>query len=238
MLSGALSASAVLAGAWPRDQGGVFASLAYELTTPEAAIQPEALALDPTPPLYSYTALYAEYGLRPWLTVGLDTGQQEGPDTWSGVVFVRVPIGSQDGRHRFAVQLGLGQRRYEQEGPYYGIETIETEWIARPTLAWGMGFDSPWGPAWAGAEASVEWRADTAGQPVKLDLTTGVTISPRTTVLLQLQTGDYPDNPPYAKLLPGLVVRLLPWLSLESSAILSLVGDDKLGARTALWLEF
>lgn len=233
-----LLATSALAGAWPREKGGVFAALSYEVTTPRAALMPEALALDPTPPLYGYTGLYGEYGLTERLTIGIDTGQEENQDSWSGVVFARMPIGPQDWRHRFSVQLGLGQRRYEKNGLYYGLETIETEWIARPALAWGYGFDTRWGSGWAAADASLEFREETGGVPVKVDVTLGTTVSERATLLLQLQTGDYPDNPPYAKLLPGLVLKVLPWLSLESSLILSMQGDDKLGARAAIWVSF
>lgn len=228
------------AGAWPREAGSGFAALSYEMTTPQATV--EALAggqqMTVQPEIYGFTALYAEYGLTDRLTLGVDTGQQEGPDTWSGVVFLRLPLDRGGGNNRFAAQLGLGQRFYEQQGIYYGLESTEREWIARPLLAWGRGFDSRWGHGWMAAEASAEWRQVTGGTPVKLDLTLGLERSARRTLMVQVQTGDYPDSPAYARILPGVVQKMGAHLALESALILSVAGDDSVGFRAGIWMEF
>lgn len=229
---------AACAGAWPRPEGSGFVSLAYEATTPRAALLPEALALDPVPEIFGYQSIFAEYGLTDRITLGLDAGGEENPDTWSGVAFVRIPLDKGAGRHRWAAQLGVGQRRYLADGPFPGQEFDTTELIVRPLLAWGTGFDNRLGTGWLGAETSIEWRQDTAGHPVKLDLTAGLNLNDKTFAMIQLQTGDFPQANPYAKLVPTVVRRIRPWVAVETGLILGLHGDDSIGGRLAVWFDF
>jgi hypothetical protein len=160
--------------------------------------------------------------------------------TWSGIVFLRAAIGNLDSPHRFAAQLGIGQRSYEQKGLYYGLEETRTEAIVRPLLAYGYGFAGKGYTGWAGIDASIEFRERTEGEPVKLDGILGLKpeATPRTAWLLGLQSGDFPGIEPYAKLLPGIAVRVWRTLSLETSAVIGFAGDDTIGARIGLWAEF
>ncbi|PWR01711.1 hypothetical protein DKT77_16485 [Meridianimarinicoccus roseus] len=158
--------------------------------------------------------------------------------TWAGVAFLRYAIGPLDARHRFAVQLGIGARSYEQLGLFYGLETIEHEPILRPAASWGMGFDSAWGPGWLALDGSLELRGNTGGRAVKLDATAGLAPEGRWTYMVQLQSGDYPGAEPFVKLVPGLVLRLWQGVSLETSAIWGLHGSDAVGTKAALWLEW
>jgi hypothetical protein len=228
----------VQAGAWLQEQGHIFVSLSHEVTTPRENLSSEALAYDPTPPLSGYSALYAEYGLTDWLTIGTDAGRDDEQDTWDGVVFARIPLSPTDWRHRWALQVGVGQRSYIQPGPFYPQESRETEPIARVVLGWGYGFEAPLNGGWLILDGVFEHRFDTGGQPTKLDATAGLRMTDRTSLLLQLQTGDYPDSPAYAKALTGIVLKLGRGFSLETSLIAGLRTDDRLGLRTALWWQF
>ncbi|MCA8879164.1 MAG: hypothetical protein KDA73_04220 [Rhodobacteraceae bacterium] len=170
----------------------------------------------------------------------LDATDQPVIATWSGIAFLRAAIGPLDARHRFAVQLGFGQRHYEQKGLYYGLEEMKTETILRPAVAYGYGFGGARVSGWAGLEASVEFREHTSGEPKKLDAILGLRLgeASRLAYLLALQSGDFPGSDPYAKLLPGVVVRVWRNLSVESSLIWGVAGDRTVGARIGLWVEF
>lgn len=170
----------------------------------------------------------------------LDATDQPTIATWSGVAFLRAAIGPLDAAHRFAVQLGVGRRSYEEKGLYYGLESVRDETILRPLVAWGYGFGGEGYSGWAGIEASIEYRERTAGQPKKLDAILGLKLgeASRRTYMLALQSGDFPGAPPYAKLLPGVAVRVWRGLSLESALIWGFAGDDTVGARIGLWAEF
>jgi len=239
VLAGLTAAGPAPAGAWLQEEGAAFVSLSYEAATPRAALAPEALALDPTPPVNVFASLWAEYGLTPWLTVGIDAGgDDESLDAWSGVVFARVALSPHDWRQKLALQLGLGQRRYIAPGPFFPQESEEREAIARLRLSWGMGYARPLEGGWLALDGQVEARQDTGETARKLDATLGLRTTPGTALLLQVQTGDFPGGPPYAKLLTGLIWDL-PWnFSLETSVINGLETDRSIGAKVGLWWRF
>lgn len=264
-----LCASQVAAGAWPRDPGSGFVSIGFEVATTRSALSTSGLQEDPSPDFTGYRSVYAEFGVLPRLTFGIDAGQDDADNgawvgeqitsqlislprttgeedatdwrqrpTWAGVAFLRYALSAPGARNQFAVQLGIGARSYEQSGLYYGLETMVQELIVRPAAAWGMGFDGPLGPGWLSLDASVELRGKTGGRAVKLDAMAGLNPEGRYTYLLQLQTGDYPDAAPFAKLVPGVVIRLWDGVSLETSAIWGLSGTDTVGTKAAIWVEW
>ncbi|MFV0243689.1 MAG: hypothetical protein ACK5IB_01530 [Qingshengfaniella sp.] len=226
------------AGAWLRETGRAFVSLSYEVTTPRAALSQEALAYDSTPPLYRYTSVWAEYGLTDWLTLGLDAGRDEGPDTWTGVIFARLPLMAEGRFGLMAAELGIGQRRYIAAGPYDLYDSHDTEQILRLGLSWGKAFAWPRQGGWLAMDTQTDFRQTTDGQPRKLDLTFGLRGSETITGILQLQTGDYPRSRAYAKLLTSVVYDL-PWgLALETGALFGLREDNRVGMKTSLWWRF
>lgn len=260
------------AGAWPREPGSGFLSLGYEAMVQRDDLSAEGRARDPAPDVTGYGTLYAEIGLTPRLTAGLDFGWDEvfltdmindeverrtkatgltGAEldafdvtdrrvlTWSRVAFLRAAIGPLDARHRFAVQLGIGQRSYEDPGPFFGREEMRQEAILRPALAYGYGFGGDGLSGWLSVEGSVEYRADTDGQVVKLDGTLGLKPAEgRLSYMLGVQSGDFPEADPFVKLVPGLVMRLTRNLALESSLIYGVHGSDDAGFKLAVWLEW
>ena len=252
-----------LAGAWPREPGHGFVSAGLEVT----ALRGEWNDGDVAPQLDGYRTLYAEFGLTPRLTAGIDSGGDETaltgdlerqvqqltaraglPDpnssalprisTWSSIVFLRYALSPLDARHRVAVQIGAGQRKYTALGRYLGQLDARHENILRPALVYGTSFTAWDRPGWVSVESSVEFREDTSGQAVKLDGTVGLQGKGRLSYMLQVQSGDFPQSDPYVKLLPGAVLALGHGVSLESALIWGLRGDDSVGARMALWWEF
>ena len=81
----------LLAGAWPRGKGNVFA-VGYSYVLPSGA----------------YSGIYGEWGMTDRLTLGVDVGRGvSGQD--KSVAFVRAPLWSPGRGHRFAVELGAGR---------------------------------------------------------------------------------------------------------------------------------
>ncbi|MGS4944283.1 hypothetical protein ACVDG3_02290 [Meridianimarinicoccus sp. RP-17] len=265
----AISAAAAAQGsAWPRSPGSGFIAAGFEAVTTRDALGPDGIEQDPSPDFTGYRTLYAEIGVTPRLTFGIDFGADDpgggkwvggqmasqmgypsadSPQDiydwpqisgWTGVAFARVAVGPLDARHRFALSLGVGARRYEKPGLYYGLEERVEEPVLRAGAAWGAGFDGPFLPGWASLAASVDWRQDSGGVVRKLDATLGFKPEGRWTYILQVQGGDYPDAPTYAKLAPGVVTRLIGGLSLETGLIWGFHGTDEVGLRTALWFEW
>lgn len=254
--------------AWPRTPGSGFVALGFEAVTTRDALGADGIEADPSPDFTGYRTLYGELGATPRLTVGIDVGaddpgggqwagrqiaSQIGYPTadspqdaldypqvsgWTGIAFARVAVGPLDARHRFAVSLGAGARRYEEPGLFYGLERMVEEQVLRAGAAWGVGFDGPVAPGWASLAGSVDWRMDTGGQVRKLDATLGFKPAGRWMYVLQIQSGDYPDAPAYVKLAPGLVTPLIGGLSLETGLIWGVHGTDAVGLRTALWFEW
>lgn len=264
-LAGALSSHA---GAWPREPGRGFVAAGFEAVTTRGALAPTGIAEDPSPDFTGYRTFYAEIGVTPRLTLGLDFGADDpgggkwvggqmasqigypSADSsqdvydwpqvsgWTGIAFARLAVGPLDARHRFALSLGAGARRYEEPGLFYGLERRVEEPVLRAGAAWGAGFDGPFGPGWASLAGSVDWRQDTGGQVRKLDATLGFKPEGRWIYIFQVQGGDYPDAPAFVKLAPGIVTPLVGGLSLETGLIWGFHGSDEVGLRTALWFEW
>ena len=87
----AMGASPAFSGAWLRAEGDGFLSSTIKVQDDD----------DTT----TYGTLYAEYGINPDLTVGLDIGSDEGGDH-KGLAFVLMPL-SRDGLH-IAFELAAG----------------------------------------------------------------------------------------------------------------------------------
>jgi hypothetical protein len=262
------AAQAAQGSAWPRAPGSGFVAAGFEAVTTRTALGADAIADDPSPDFRGYRTLYAEIGVTPRLTFGLDFGADDpgggkwvggqmaaqiglpsgdSPQDaaywpqisgWTGIAFARIALGPRDARHRFALSVGAGARRYEKPGLYYGLERRLEEPVLRIGAAWGAGFDGPFAPGWASLAGTVDWRQDTGGVVRKLDATLGFKPEGRWTYILQVQSGDYPDAPAYAKFAPGLVTPLIGGLSLETGLIWGFHGTDEIGLRTALWFEW
>ena len=144
-----------LAGAWLREGGDTFLSFSYEAPSDADG----------------WASLYAERGLRPWLTLGLDAGRSAGRGEGEAILFARTTVGPQGEAMRQAVELGFGARLDEAGTPRPAF---------RAGLSWGRGFDSRYGTGWMAVDGSVTsygslgGAADDEGSTLKLDTTFGL----------------------------------------------------------------
>lgn len=223
------------AGAWPREQGSGFVSVSYEYTTWQDMMSEDRLIeTEGEIETFGYMALYAEYGITDRLTAGIDTGREEAPYTWSGVAFLRAGLGPAHWRNRFAAEFGLGQR----EIPNYGLDQGDRETIFRPGVSWGYGFDTRLGRGWTGLDLKSETRQTTGGTAYKADFTLGLDPDGPWLGFVQLQGSDYPGAGPALRVVPTLVRRITPWLAIESALLWDAYGNERMGVRAGLWLEF
>lgn len=222
-----LAAGAATAGPWPREKGALFLSFSHEAEGGGAE---------------GWTALYAEYGLTPRWTLGLDLGN--GPETQTGMVFVQRAVGRQDGPGRLSFSSGLGL----QMG-------AAPQAFGMMGAAWGRSLGTPLGPGWVAVEPQLrmglgltgEWPPqlvlDTDGTllttaSAKLDLTLGATARQGLTLMGQVQMERVLDGEDTASLTASAVrdVGRRGKLLLGVSAPLRGEGDTALKLGT--WLEF
>ncbi len=164
------AASPALAGAWLREQGSGFLSLGGTV------YEGNPYVLGGSYVEYD-TRAYAEYGLRPRLTVGLDLNDHPGV-AGHALAFALLPLGNPDWRTRFALQLGAGGHH------------LENQWMAmyKAGLAAGRGFETRWGNGWMGAEAAIEIRRGLPDPIFKLDAVIGMSSGWRLRPLLKLES--------------------------------------------------
>ncbi len=202
------------AGAWPREQGGVFASATVRLSWPQDMVK--ARSFEPTG---GYRTLYLEYGLTNRLTVGLDLGRSVSGRRKT-VVFGRIPIRNRDTGIKAAFQLGLG--------------TIDDRQIIRPGISLGWGLEN----GWIAADAVAEMRVESGEADLKLDVTWGRNLGKGRKLILQMQMGDPVDDPSFARFAPSIVFPLNDMISLETGAAWGIVGDNTFGLKVGLWTQF
>lgn len=113
-----LVATQASAGAWPRQKGSGFASIATRLEFDET------YTLSP-----SYNSIYLEYGLNGRHTLGVDAGQSSDGATRT-VAFLRMPLFETKRGNPVAIELGLGK--------------IDEQIVLRPGMSWGRGLKYGW----------------------------------------------------------------------------------------------
>lgn len=212
-------AGAAHPGAWPREAGDVFVSLSQEVTDRRGqANSTEA----------GFSSIYAEVGLPRRLTAGLDAGRSNHFDDWSVLLFLRRPLDDGTGANRFAVEVALGRGGGEEPG-----------FRIRPGLSWGRGLTTRWGNGWAGLEGRYEWRTETDDGVWKADLTLGLSGDKGQMWIMQLQSGDYPDESPYLRLTPSYVRPLgQSRTKVQLGVIYDLSGHPTHGVKLGSWLSF
>jgi hypothetical protein len=221
----AVCAAEAEAGAWPREEGTAFVSLSNIVTTGSG------LRLFPTDDLHYYGSLYAEYGLRPELTVGLDAafGLGDGERLAAGLLTLRRPFWRNETGQIAAAEIGLGFRDHSIDG-------IEAR--IRPGLSWGKGFESRWGGGWAGIETSLEWRVPSNDFVAKADVTLGIRPSERAMLILQIQSGHYGEDGALVTLAPSAVWRIGETSHVQLGVNATLLGEDAVGVKLANWFSF
>lgn len=222
------------AGPWARDPGGVFAALSVEQDRDDSR----------------HTGLYAEYGLSPRNTLGLELGRTR--DEATVLVWWQRALGRPEGPNRWAVSLGLGAIR--RDGRYHPMGQMLT--------GWGRGFDSipllrsiP-GGGWISVETrsklaaiteeypeepNVIWEDPTYLTPEtthKLDLTLGWHARDNLMLINQFRFEDRADTGFSGKLAVSVVRDLWGPAKLELGLVEPLTGQGERAIKLGTWVEF
>ena len=84
VIASLMCAAQASAGAWPREPGSGFIAIGTEVTTTRTELRADGPTADPAPDATGYRTLFAEIGLTPRLSAGVDVG---GDEVWlSGMV--------------------------------------------------------------------------------------------------------------------------------------------------------
>ncbi|MTI03160.1 hypothetical protein [Roseibium sp. RKSG952] len=209
-----VSAGPVWAGAWLREKGHGFTAVAVS-----------GFAENDGTRKYK-SSLYAEWGLRPKLTIGLDA--EEHQDQYGhAVVFARFPLADLGDPGRFAAELGLGAH-------HRGLQSWA---MYKATLSYGKGLQTGLGNGWLAVDTALEYRTH-ADLIRKLDVTVGLSTDRLLDPLLQIETYYAPGYPFYWSARPSLMIRprkgKFTWIvGVEKTS-----AQDAIGARLALWRDF
>lgn len=199
------------AGAWPRDKGQSFLALSGQVDGPDQF------------GLYrqSFT-LYAEYGATERLTLGLDIGGDAQRMT-KAIAFARWPIGPAERAMKIAYEIGVGE--------------VEEEAALRPGLSLGRGFTLSGRHGWA----AIDGRAVLFGggqAALESDITIGLSTTPHSKAILQIQTGRPAFGRTYSRFAPSFVHETKPGLYLEFGVVAPLSGGGENGVKLGLWRQF
>lgn len=211
----AFGGAAAVAGAWPREEGGVFISVGGNMILFGEAARP--VYYDPT--------LYLEYGLTRRLTIGIDGYTADKGDAGSLLGYARLTFGSLDRPARTAVSIGAGATLYP---------TGLTERTLRLGLHWGRGME--WG--WLSADYAMTIGTTLDRFQEKLDLTAGYRVDESWSALLSAEAGLGLELDFYAKVSPSVVFDINDSVSLRATLTQALTGDHGGGAGMQVWFRF
>ncbi|RKF14935.1 hypothetical protein D6850_08700 [Roseovarius spongiae] len=197
------------AGAWLREKGAGF--LSYDVTLKEGGAT------------RGYGSLYAEYGVRPRLTLGVDMGSNE-EGRYEAFAFAVLPLGRPDAPLRRSLELGLG--------------AVEGAAVFRPGLSVGRGFMALGQSGWVALDSRALISLDTGEIRTKTDVTLGLNRGERAKWILQLQQGGPMADPDYLRLAPSVVLRTRPGRHLELGMTAGLGGAEDYGIKLGVWREF
>ncbi|TNH40590.1 hypothetical protein [Paracoccus haeundaensis] len=216
--------AAVQAGPWPREAGRTFLSLSGERNRADS----------------SYASAYAEYGLTPRTTLGMELGRADQAET-SAVLWLQRALDDGQGPNRFAMQSGAGViRRDDLALP-----------VVQGALSWGRGFDRGWITAQVLAKmtgSAPDPRAPmrpsfaasflTAERVIKTDVTLGLRPRDGLMVINSLWL-EHPQDEEYsARLMSSLVFDVPGPVKVELGMVNPLSGPSEQAVRLGTWLEF
>lgn len=168
------AASASHGGAWPREDGTVFASLGTEFFAGEGFAP----------------SVYLEYGLTPRLTIGADAWLSGDRAEGAGFAFARLPLSDPGGSSQVAAGLGFGVL-LDDAGPAPAV---------RATLHWGRGLES----GWLALDAELVARPGHDGRAAKLDATWGRRLAREWSAILLFTAGADGDGETYGSVTPSI----------------------------------
>lgn len=179
--------------------------------------------------VFDYTTLYAEYGLTPRLTLGLDAGRGRYTDGVEAVAFLRLAGTGGFIPGQLAMVAGLGQGDLPGRG--------ETG-LLRAGLSWGMGWDTRRGAAWVNLDARADYYPDALVADYKLDASFGLAPSERTLITFEIWAEDSAAGGPSARFAPSLHRRIGDRVWLRLGATAGIHENDTVGLVLGTWMEF
>ncbi len=201
-----------LAGPWLRDVGRGF--LSYSVTLEDVEKSGET---------NSYGAVYAEYGVRRNLTLGLDLGAGEQGYS-KAIAFAVLPLTPQTQDTRISAEFGLG--------------TVQDNAIIRPGIAIGRSFEFLDRFGWMSIETRAEIGIQSGDVALSTDLTLGYNTGLRSKWMMQLQHGGTMADPDYMRLVPSVVIKTHPGRHLEFGVTAGVWNTTALGVKLGIWQEF
>jgi len=216
------------AGPWPRAEGDLFLSFSHEVQGGSGR--------------EGWTSLYAEYGLTPKWTLGLDLGG--GPDKQTALIFLQHAVGKQDGPGRLTFSSGLGletgpgSQAYGMMGAAWGrsLQTpIGPGWVAvEPQLRMGVALTEDWPPTLV---LNMDGTLKTTASR-KLDVTLGATVRPGLIVMGQVQMEQVVDGASTTHLSASAVRSIGERGKVLLGVSAPLAGDGAAALKLGTWLEF
>lgn len=167
----------------------------------------------------TYSTVYAEYGINPDLTLGVDLGSDEAGGH-KALAFVRMPLSRE--RLHVAFELGAG--------------VLGERPAIRPGLSLGQGLTFGERNGWF----NIDTRANVAGEHVSvaIDTTIGLHVGADTMLIGQLQQGGPMGDPDFLRLTGSVVWRISPHRQLEVGMSRGLINAEDFGIELGLWREF
>lgn len=214
-----------LAGAWMREPGTGFSTISGTFRTEQETARDAAI-------LPSWDGkYYAEYGVKPWLTLGVDA-YETGYTYGHVLIFGRVPLSPQKWRLKLAAEIGAGQY-HDAAGSWFTMKKF--------TLSAGQGFEFNWsGTGWWAVDAILEQRPALLNDTTyKLEGTFGISPWERFNPMLKIETGHVPGDPliwsitPFIRV-PGKDGRV--WLAGVEHR--SVAGLSATGLKLETWWTF
>ncbi len=193
------------AGAWLRAEGGGFLSWNIKIQDGTETT--------------TYSTIYAEYGINPDLTVGLDMGSDEGGDH-KALAFVLMPL-SREGLH-IAFELAAG--------------TLDQGAAIRPGLSVGKGLSVGNLNGWWAVDTRARVTGD--GTALAIDTTLGVNLWEETKLIGQVQQGGPLSDPDFLRLTGSVVWGIAPGQHMEVGLTTGLKDGEDFGVKLGMWRSF
>ncbi len=170
--------------------------------------------------------LFAERGVVPWLTLGVDVN--DNGTAGHALAFARLPV--LRGDWVAAVDLAVGGHRYKSDSGS----------MARALFGLGRSVNIADTPGWAALSVGPEWRQGNGGLAWKADGVLGFKADRRVNPILSIETYLAPNSDLYWSVIPGVLVKGQKqgrtWLiGLEQKGGPS---DMTTGLRLGYWFDF
>ena len=176
---------------------------------------------------------YLEYGVRDDVTLGADVGFLALPDgsrSDYATLFVRRPIGVQDGPNVWAYELGIGAGwTGETVNPYL-----------RTGISWGRGFTLGKRGGWMGVDAAIQWDVYDTNHLIKLDSTVGMNFNDRFSGMVQIFHARVNDNA-ITSIAPSIIFRPLknkPHIRLKVGTETQIGSSKATTFKVSFWRDF